>query len=156
VFFAEEKLFNFGTLVYSKHADGIVEKFKIVNQNKIPCTVKFEIKKKNPASNDQLAFKLISKNEVKIPPHEHTYVKVQFNPTIMAVYSGVFEAIVVNGEQNPRTSKLVFDLRGEGALPTIKIEKPKDFFDERTPLLKFQKTRVNRLLSAPIILKNDG
>ena len=31
VFFAEEKVFNFGTLVYSKHADGIVEKFKIVN-----------------------------------------------------------------------------------------------------------------------------
>lgn len=36
----------------------------------------------------------------KIPPHEHVYVKVVFKPTIMAQYSGVFEAIVENGESN--------------------------------------------------------
>lgn len=50
----------------------------------------------------------------------------------MAQYAGVFEATVENGEQNPKTANLVFDLRGEGALPTLKIEKPKDWFDERT------------------------
>jgi hydrocephalus-inducing protein len=51
---------------------------------------------------------------------------------------------------------LLFDLRGEGALPTLKLEKPKDWFDERTPLLKFGKTRVGKTVSLPIILKNDG
>lgn len=30
----------------------------------------------------------------------------------MAMYSGMFEAVVENGEQNPKTHKLVFDLRG--------------------------------------------
>jgi len=35
---------------------------------------------------------------VKISPHEHTYVKVLFKPTIMATYSGIFEALVEQGE----------------------------------------------------------
>ena len=59
----------------------------------------------------------------------------------MASYAGVFSAIVDNGEQDPKTHKLVFDLKGEGALPKIKVEKPKDYFDERTLILKFPKTR---------------
>jgi hydrocephalus-inducing protein len=47
----------------------------------------------------------------------------------MAQYAGIFEAVVDNGEQNAKTHKLLFDLRGEGALPTIKTEKPKDYLD---------------------------
>lgn len=43
----------------------------------------------------------------------------------MATYAGIFSAIVDNGEQQPKTHKLVFDLKGEGALPTLKVEKPK-------------------------------
>jgi hydrocephalus-inducing protein len=50
----------------------------------------------------------------------------------------------------------LFDLRGEGALPTLKIEKPKDWFDERTLVMKFPKTRVNKSHVLPILLKNDG
>jgi hydrocephalus-inducing protein len=65
-------------------------------------------------------------------PHEYTYVKVSFKPQIMAQYAGVFEAVVENGEQNPKTHKLTFDLRGEGALPTLKIDRPREWFDERT------------------------
>ena len=68
----------------------------------------------------------------------------------------MFEAIVENGEQNSKTHKLIFDLRGEGALPTLKIEKPKEWFDERTLVLKFPKTRVDKSLIMPILLKNDG
>jgi hydrocephalus-inducing protein len=74
----------------------------------------------------------------------------------MAQYAGVFEAIVENGEQCPKTHKLTFDLRGEGALPTLKIEKPREFFDERTYILKFPKTRVDKSLILPVLLKNDG
>ena len=68
----------------------------------------------------------------------------------------MFEAIVDNGDSNPKTHKLVFDLRGEGALPTIKIEKPKEWFDERTPLVKFNKLRVGKTSKQTIVLKNDG
>lgn len=47
VFGVEEKCFLFGTLFPSKNPDGIVEKFKISNFNKIPCTVKFDVRKRN-------------------------------------------------------------------------------------------------------------
>lgn len=87
-------------------------------------------------------------------PYEHQYVKLIFNPTIMASYAGVFSAIVDNGEQDPKTHKLVFDLKGEGALPTIKVEKPKDYFDERTLILKFPKTRIGKFHTQAISLKN--
>lgn len=47
VFSAEEKTFYFGTLVPSKQPEGIVEKFKISNPNKVPCTIKFNVNKKS-------------------------------------------------------------------------------------------------------------
>lgn len=48
VFYVDERLFNFGTLVPSKNPEGIVEKIKIENNNKVACTVKLETKKKTP------------------------------------------------------------------------------------------------------------
>lgn len=155
VFFYEEKTFFFGSLVPSKHPDGICEKFKIINPNKIPCTVKFDVRKRNPNSNENFAFE-IGKKEAKIHPHEHIYITVLFKPTIMAQYSGIFEALVVNGEQNPKTHKLLFDLRGEGAIPTIKLEKPREYYNDQTPILKFPKVRIDKSVTLPIILKNEG
>lgn len=40
VFYVDERLFNFGNLVPSKNPEGLVEKIKIENNNKVPCTVK--------------------------------------------------------------------------------------------------------------------
>ena len=73
----------------------------------------------------------------------------------MASYAGMFEARVREGENNPRTHKLNFDLRGEGALPTLKIEKPKDYLDG-VAVVRFPKTRVGKTQTLPIMLKNDG
>lgn len=56
VFFVDERIFNFGTLVPSKNPEGIVEKIKIINSNKVACTVKLETKKKNPNAIEQFAF----------------------------------------------------------------------------------------------------
>ena len=47
VFAIEEKTFFFGTRVPSTIPDGIIERFKIINQNKITCNVKFDVKKKS-------------------------------------------------------------------------------------------------------------
>eukprot|EP00825_Cyclidium_porcatum_P002075 TRINITY_DN1095_c0_g1_i4.p1 TRINITY_DN1095_c0_g1~~TRINITY_DN1095_c0_g1_i4.p1 ORF type:complete len:1802 (-),score=468.45 TRINITY_DN1095_c0_g1_i4:3309-8714(-) len=155
VFYYEEKCFYFGTLVPAKNPDGICEKFKIINPNKIPCNVKFDVRKRNPTSNENFAFEIATKSKL-IHPHEHIYVNVAFKPTIMAQYSGVFEATVENGESNPKTYKLLFDLRGEGAMPTLKLEKPKEWFNESTPMLKFPKTRVDKSVVLPIVIKNEG
>ena len=50
----------------------------------------------------------------------------------------------------------MFDLRGEGAMPTLKLEKPKDYLNEQTALLKFNKVRISKDATLPIVLKNDG
>ena len=41
-----------------------------------------------------------------INPHEHTYIKVKFKPTIMTQYAGIFVAKVENGENNPKSQML--------------------------------------------------
>ena len=64
--------------------------------------------------------------------------------------------MVENGDQNPKTHKLCFDLRGEGALPTIKLEKPKEWYNDTTPFLKFPKVRIDKSIILPIVVKNDG
>ena len=51
---------------------------------------------------------------------------------------------------------MLFVLSGEGALPTLKLEKPKDWLDERTPVVKFGRVRLGKTLTMPIVLKNDG
>lgn len=58
VFFYEEKTFFFGTLVPQQYPDGIYEKFKIINPNKIPCSVKFDVRKRNPTSTEPFAFEI--------------------------------------------------------------------------------------------------
>jgi len=56
VFFIEERIFNFGTLVPSKEPQGIIERIKIENTNKIPCNVKFSVAKKTQNAIEQFAF----------------------------------------------------------------------------------------------------
>lgn len=41
-------------------------------------------------------------------------------------------------------------------MPTIKVDSPKEFADERTLLLKFPKTRIGKSCTQSISLKNDG
>ena len=46
IFAVEEKIFFFGTLVPSQVPDGVVEKFKIINANKVGCSVSLEVRKR--------------------------------------------------------------------------------------------------------------
>lgn len=61
-------------------------------------------------------------------------------------YGGLFEAIVENGDPNSKTGKLVFELRGEGTLPTLQIESPQELDIDGTPILRFRKTRIGKEL----------
>lgn len=56
---------------------------------------------------------------LQIEPHKHKYVTVGFYPTSMMTYGGIFEATVETGDPTSKTGKLVFELRGEGTLPTL-------------------------------------
>lgn len=119
----QEKVFQFGTLIASKVPEGAVEKFKIINPNKVPCTVNFSVEPRTQSKSEGFAFE-VSPESVRIPPHENAYVKVSFKPTDMMQYGGIFKAAVENGEGNPKQGKLEFELRGEGTLPTLLLEQP--------------------------------
>ena len=74
----------------------------------------------------------------------------------MMQYGGIFEAVVDSGDAESKTGKLVFELRGEGTLPTLQVEKPDEFDADGTPVLRFRKTRIGRDSILPILLKNEG
>jgi hydrocephalus-inducing protein len=147
-------VFWFGTLVASKNPEGAKEKFKIMNPNKIPCTVKFAVNPRTQSKSEGFAFEVEPKG-LTIEPHKHKYVTVNFLPTAMMQYGGLFEAIVENGDPESKMGKLVFELRGEGTLPTLQVEKPEADADG-TVSLKFRKTRIGKDCILPIILKNEG
>jgi hydrocephalus-inducing protein len=172
VFIADERCFYFGTIIPSKHPEGVKERFKIINNGKVPSELKFMVRKKGApnapaaggkaaeaaaaAEKDGFPFK-VSPESAKIPPYEHIYVTVTFTPTIMASYSATFEAQVTNSDPTAVTmNSLMFDMRGEGAMPTLKLDKPKEWVNENTPILKFPKTRLGKRVVESIVLKNDG
>jgi len=151
----QERVFWFGTLVASKVPEGVVEKFKIINPNKIPCTVNFNVMPRSQSKNEGFAFE-ISPQNVKIPPHENAYVKVSFKPENMMQYGGIFEAVVENGDSETSAGKFTFELRGEGTLPTLLLTKPTELSDDGLPLLKLKKTRVNKTTTGSITVHNEG
>jgi hydrocephalus-inducing protein len=151
----QEKVFWFGTLIASKVPEGVVEKFKFSNPNKIPCTVKFSVKPRTQSKNEGFAFE-VSPASVKIPPHESAYVKVSFKPNNMMTYGGIFEAEVEKGDLKSSSGKLVFELKGEGTLPTLLISKPTELSEDGVPLLKLKKTRIGKKVTGSITLHNEG
>jgi len=151
----QERVFWFGTLVASKNPEGAKERFKIMNPNKIPCTVKFTVKPRSQSKSEGFAFD-VTPDTLTIDPHKHKYVTVTFNPTAMMTYGGIFEAMVENGDPESKSGKLVFELRGEGTLPTLLVEKPDEVDAEGTPVLRFRKTRIGREATHSIVLKNEG
>ena len=120
VFSTEEKTFFFGQLIPSKYPEGTQERFKLSNSGKVPANVSCSVKPRNN-SGELFNFTVIPE-KLTINPNEFAYFKVKFKPDIMAKYSGVFEAIVENGDPNSESYSLKFDLKGEGCLPTLLIE----------------------------------
>lgn len=102
-------MFDFGTLIVSKYPNGVSERIKIINSNKIPCKVNMKIENK-----DKEPTFFVEPNNLSINPHEFSYVKLLFNPKNMQPYNGTFEAIVTDGEKNTENNKLSFNLKGHG------------------------------------------
>jgi len=75
-------VFWFGTLIASKDNVGTSERFKIINPNKVTCTVKFSVKPRSLSKSEGFAFK-VEPESLVIVPNQHKYVTVYFNPTEM-------------------------------------------------------------------------
>ena len=126
-----------------------------MNPNKIPCTVKFSVKPRTSSKSEGFAFD-VKPDSLMIEPHKHKYVTVGFNPKDMKSYGGIFEALVEHGDPNSSNGKMVFELRGEGTLPSLSLDEPKEHDPDGTTILKFKKTRIGREAVLPIVLKNEG
>jgi hydrocephalus-inducing protein len=126
-----------------------------MNPNKIPCTIKFAVNPRSQSKSEGFAFDVEPKG-LTIDPHKHKYVTVSFSPTEMKQYGGIFEAMVENGDPESKMGKLVFEIRGEGTLPTLQVEKPAEQEADGTPALRFRKTRIGKETIMSIVLKNEG
>lgn len=113
-----------------------------MNCTKIPAKVQFKVKPRSQSKSEGFEFKVFPESAY-IQPHAFEYVSVVFKPSDMMTYGGIFEAIVENGEQNPKTHKILFELRGEGTLPTLTQRNAK-ITDDGRAVLKFPKTRVGK------------
>ena len=82
IYSIQEKLFWFGTLIESMNPECCKERFKIINPNKIPCTIKFTVKPRTQSKSEGFAFD-VSPDGLTIDPHKHKYVTVGFYPTAM-------------------------------------------------------------------------
>jgi hydrocephalus-inducing protein len=172
----EEVLFTYGSVVCSNHPKGAVERFKISNPQKIPCTVKFSLepvagavvtkddKGKGGANsgsggmNDLSAFFFASDvtETVEIAPHEHYYIPVHFKPTEMRSYRCNFKAVVSDGNSNPQTSTITFDLTGKGTMPCVTVEAPLARSSKGEVLIDFGRVHVGRSMQKSITVANDG
>eukprot|EP01065_Artemidia_motanka_P026772 TRINITY_DN32019_c0_g1_i1.p1 TRINITY_DN32019_c0_g1~~TRINITY_DN32019_c0_g1_i1.p1 ORF type:complete len:3749 (+),score=1074.75 TRINITY_DN32019_c0_g1_i1:85-11331(+) len=130
VFSRESRVFSFGTMLLNRQAQ---ENFKISNPFKVPCTVTITLKQKadTPLAGFEAWFLPPHGSQpsdartltAEIAPGTHRYAAVAFKPTEQKQYAALFEAVVTDGT-DPSTRELLFEIRGEGALPQIQVDLP--------------------------------
>ncbi|KAI8854495.1 hypothetical protein BC829DRAFT_439199 [Chytridium lagenaria] len=149
----EDRVFYFGAYLAGQQAQ---VRFKVSNPCKVPCDVAVATKPRSRTKSDAADFAFdVEPKKLVIPSHEHRYINVTFHPTSIQSYAGILEAIVENVDQS-KTRTLSFELRGEGTLPRVTIEKPSLRNKANLPFLKFKRLLVGTSQVSPIILKNEG
>ncbi|RNF21339.1 hydin-like protein [Trypanosoma conorhini] len=138
VYSRDSRTFYFGsTLVGSR----VEERFRIANCSPLTCTVKLQLLPPNPRDGKERekketepllyldGFQLLvdgepeKTNRLQLPSFESRFVTVSFSPPTLQSFQARFEAVVIGGT-DPKTSALVFDLAGEGVLPTVEYILP--------------------------------
>jgi len=156
----EQRMFSFGPVLVGRSN---VQRFRITNPNRVPCDVSFDVTTDQPdpkAKNSAPApdgtgteFEIIDppEGEVHIPTHESRFVTVQYKPAGMQRSTGKFLAKVDKGNE-----ELKFDLFGEGTLPSINIDSPKEFTVDGCPLLNMGRLRLGKTTTQHVVIRNDS
>lgn len=153
VYAEEDRVFFFGAYLAGQQ---IQAHFKIMNPFKIPCDVVFSTKSRGKGKGESSEFAFdVEPKRLTIPSHEYRYVTVSFHPTTIQSYVGIFEAMVENVTEG-KNRLLTFELRGEGTLPRVVVEKPSAKYKNGSWWLKFRKLLVGTSQTAAIFLRNDG
>ncbi|KAI9095517.1 hypothetical protein DFS34DRAFT_651319 [Phlyctochytrium arcticum] len=153
-YFAEEdRIFFFGPYLVGQQAQA---RFKVTNPFKVPCEVSISTRPRSKTRGDSAEFAFDSEpKRMSIPSHESRYVNVTFHPMFIQTYAGIFEATVENVADS-KTKTLLFEIRGEGTLPRVTIERPVVKSKSGHSQLLFKKSLVGSSQSLMIGLKNEG
>ncbi|KAJ3226665.1 hypothetical protein HK099_004409 [Clydaea vesicula] len=153
VYAEEDRVFYFGSFLAGQQTQ---VHFKISNPMKVSCDVVISTRPRTRTKSDNELFAFdVEPKRLNIQSHEYKYVAVTFHPTSIQSYAGIFEALVENiGESRNRL--LTFELRGEGTLPRVTIEKPTVKNKAGYHHVRFQKSLVGSVQKQNIIVKNEG
>jgi hydrocephalus-inducing protein len=153
IYAEEDRVFYFGAYLAGQQAQ---VRFKISNPYKVPCDINISTKPRSRTKSDAADFAFdVEPKKITIPSHEYRYVTVSFHPMLIQSYAGIFEALVENSDQT-KSKTLIFELRGEGTLPRISIEKPNTKNKNGYPSLKFRRLLIGSSQVLPLVLKNEG
>jgi hydrocephalus-inducing protein len=154
----------------SRHGDddteateGVVERFRLTNPKSIPCKVNLELKNrgdgadaKDPKKGGGGAEEVfwLSEQSITLPAHDSKQIEVRFKPPRLATFTADFLATVVGGT-DPNTNSLAFELRGDGAVPSVSLTGPTVFGDEGGEL-RMGKLSLGRVHEVDLGLSNNG
>ena len=173
-----EKMLAFGPVMCTTGGrSGSVERIRITNPTKIDVKASFAIqsndipaveskggkgkgkdskgKKGDTSEEVSYAFSVHPENW-EIPPHEHRYVNIHFNPTEMKTYRSSFVASVEDQNSEEHDKVLKFDLGGSGTMPCIALEQPTERDQEGNLIIDFDRVHADRTSLKSFIVRNDG
>ncbi|CAK0791292.1 unnamed protein product [Prorocentrum cordatum] len=175
VFSESDNIFHFGPVVAhggsgTQAADveekGVVERLRLSNPKAIPAKVVLSVKSKEEADasakdkgkkgagEDHCAFE-VSPKELVIPPRDSRQIEVSFRPNRIATFGALLEANVIGGT-DPATNQLAFELRGDGALPSVNLVGPVLVGDNGVSALQMGSLTVGKRHEVRMALRNSG
>jgi hypothetical protein len=119
------QVFDFGTVIADLSADSaggqgaVTANLKLTNAIKVPCNVACSVE---PAGKSAAAEPLsisVKPAQLMIPAHECRFVQLVFHPKLIASVSGVFKAVVENGQGNPATHQFTCKVQVRFRLLTV-------------------------------------
>ncbi|XP_008409888.1 hydrocephalus-inducing protein homolog isoform X2 [Poecilia reticulata] len=156
IFVMDEKKFCFNKILVGKTSKA---RFKLINNNKVPCTINLAIKNSGSKAPRQV-FDL-SATTLNILNQSHTYAVVTFTPLAIRPYSAAVEITTKGLSRSKHTSvnqTVEFQLSGEGTLPSVCVLRPArgGRGSKGEPVMQFRRSLVGRRHALPLVLLNDG
>ncbi|TPX48878.1 hypothetical protein SeMB42_g02815 [Synchytrium endobioticum] len=164
----DEKVLTFGpTLLQASTV-----KLKFVNPGKVSCDITVNVKTlqkpTRATKNDMLdmVFDVDSK-KFTLASYETKQVTLTFAPAATQTYSASLE-VLLDGTPDQKNAVWSCELRGEGAIPRITLEKPlpmnttqakangKAAPNQPTTQMKFRRLFIGNTQAIPVVLKNPG
>ncbi|MEQ2241802.1 hypothetical protein ILYODFUR_029088 [Ilyodon furcidens] len=156
IFVLDEKRFIFNNVLVGRTARA---RFKLTNNNKVPCALNLAIKYGGTKTPRQLEVFDLPSITLNISNQSHAFAVVTFTPQAIRSYSAVFEATVRGHCRSKHTfmsQTLEFQLTGKGILPSVCVLGPAGGNSTGEPMIQFGRALVGRRLALPLVLLNDG